>query len=218
MAKSSKQPARSNANGPGRDADSDPIVSGSKRKKPEKIAAQGPKTAAEAVVKEAAKKPKAKIPRRGRPSASAEAELAIAQQNTVMIIAMLNSIAVLAVRDDEARMNHAEKTVVEDSMQRTFERLDLDPTGRMAAIMDPITIVMGLSAWGIRLVRFVRERRELEREDGKESTVEKAEVDLEPSTRTDILEGGEDGKVKIIEATPERIRSQSPAFMMKAPS
>ena len=134
-----------------------------------------------------------------------------------MIIAMLNSIAVLAVRDDEARMNPAEKTVVEDSMQRTFERMDLDPTGRMAAVMDPITILMGLSAWGIRLVRFVRERRELEREDGREPTAEKTEIEPETSPRKSPIEGGEDGKVKIIEATPEIVRAESPIFMRMAP-
>lgn len=212
MAKSNDKPARSDRKKPDRD-DGGRFASGKKGKEPEETAAQGTKTAAEAVVKEAAKKPKAKIPRRGRPSATAEAELAIAQQNTVMIIAMLNSIAVLAVRDDEARMNSAEKTVIEDSMQRTFERMDLDPTGRMAAVMDPITILMGLSAWGIRLVRFVRERRELEREDGREPAAEKTEIEPETSPRKNPIEGGPDGKVKIIEATPELVRAESPTFI-----
>ncbi len=214
MEKSNNSSARSARKKPERDDKSGRFASGKRGKEPGEIEAKGPETAPELVVKEAAKKPKPKIPRRGRPSASAEAELAIAQQNTVMIIAMLNSIAVLAVRDDEARMNSAEKTVIEDSMQRTFERMDLDPTGRMAAVMDPITILMGLSAWGIRLVRFVRERRELEREDGREPIAEKDEVDLEPSTRSkNPIEGGQDGKVKIIEATPEIVRAESPAFI-----
>lgn len=124
-----------------------------------------------------------------------------------MILAMLNSMAALAA-GDEARMNDAERQVIQDSLQRIFERMDLDPTGRMAAIMDPLTILMGLTAWGIRITRLVRERRREELEQAAEIAAPEDEKPT-PEARPNPLQVGPDGKPpRIVEADPDAIRAQ----------
>ena len=77
------------------------------------------------IAESVATQPKGKLPKgRGRPSKSQENISEQAAQNTVIILAMLNSGAGVSL-GDECRMTDAEQSMIQDPLQRVLERLDV---------------------------------------------------------------------------------------------
>ncbi len=101
-----------------------------------------------------ASQPKSKLPKgRGRPSQSQEKISDQAAQNTVIILAILNSAAGMAF-GEEARMTDAEYKMSEEPLQRQLERLDFQAAEMVGSYMDPIVLILGFLGWGSRIWRL----------------------------------------------------------------
>lgn len=110
---------------------------------------------------------KPKTPRpRGRRSQSKEAITEQAKQTTVVVLAMMNSVAVFGF-GEQARMNRGEQMMIENSMQRILERLDIQESEAVARYSDPLMLIMGLIGWGARVWRDSRKSDDDDRGDQK---------------------------------------------------
>lgn len=75
-----------------------------------------------------------------------------ANQTAIIIMALLDGLATMAF-GASASMNETERGMLQEPMERILMRLDLTSSEALARWSDPVLLVMGLVAWGSRLMR-----------------------------------------------------------------
>ncbi len=94
-----------------------------------------------------------------------------AGQTAIILLSLLDGIAFMAFGAG-ASMNEYERDLMKEPLERILMRMDITSSEALSKWSDPILLVMGIVAWGSRLMQ---ERRERENEETKDEILHPAE-------------------------------------------
>lgn len=109
-----------------------------------------------------------------------------AAQSAVVLLAVLDGAVSMSL-GDECKMTEAERRTMEKPLQRIIERLDPETNEAVSQYADPILLILGLFAWGVRIWRVTSAR-----DDGDDHPRRDYEPPVEPVPPDDIGLGPED--------------------------
>lgn len=112
---------------------------------------------------------------------------------------------------DECRMTTTEQAMISDPLKRIMERADKETNEIISQWSDPIMLVLGLTAWGVRVWKIVEARNPKGDDDGPSNwrDEEEPEPPAPSPIRVPVGRNGNhpnDEPVSLTAPTPDQVR------------
>lgn len=75
-----------------------------------------------------------------------------AHQTTVILMSLMDGVATM-IAGPQCKANDIERDMIEEPLERLIQKMDVGAVELLSVWADPIALVMGMAAWGGRIIR-----------------------------------------------------------------